>query len=61
MGFVNGFPLNKIKEIKNPENAFHTIFDILDKFVNYGLIHGDFNDFNLMLDLNGKITVIDFP
>lgn len=61
MGFVNGFPLNKIKEIKNPENAFNTILDILEKFVNHGLIHGDFNDFNLMIDLEGKITVIDFP
>ena len=26
-----------------------------------GLIHGDFNEFNLMIDDKEKITVIDLP
>jgi RIO kinase 2 len=26
-----------------------------------GLIHGDFNEFNLMLSPSGHVTVIDFP
>lgn len=33
----------------------------MDWFVNNGLIHGDFNEFNLLIDSDGKITVIDFP
>ena len=32
------------------------------KFAKHGLIYGDYNEFNLMVDDNGtKITVIDFP
>lgn len=25
------------------------------------MIHGDFNEFNLMIDANERITMIDFP
>lgn len=32
------------------------------KFAKHGLIHGDYNEFNLMVNEDGtKITVIDFP
>jgi RIO kinase 2 len=34
----------------------------LVKFAKYGLIHGDYNEFNLMVNQEGtKLTVIDFP
>lgn len=31
------------------------------KFAEYGLIHGDLNEFNLLINDVGKLTVIDFP
>ena len=32
------------------------------RFAKHGLIHGDFNEFNLMVNDDGtKVTVIDFP
>ena len=31
------------------------------KFAEYGLIHGDFNEFNILISEEGKLTVIDFP
>merc|ERR1712100_81094 len=34
---------------------------LLVRLVSAGLIHGDFNEFNLMIDENEKITMIDFP
>jgi RIO-like serine/threonine protein kinase len=35
---------------------------MLVKFAQNGLIHGDYNEFNLMVDSTGtKLTVIDFP
>ena len=39
------------------------IFKLLVRFASCGLIHGDYNEFNLMIDLSNlrKITVIDFP
>ena len=35
--------------------------DMLVKFASYGLIHGDFNEFNLMVDEEMKLYAIDFP
>lgn len=31
------------------------------KLADHGLIHCDFNEFNLMIDQNERVTVIDFP
>jgi len=30
-------------------------------FAEHGLVHGDFNEFNLMCNDDEEITVIDFP
>lgn len=35
--------------------------DIIKRLAEFGLIHSDFNEFNLMIDENKKITMIDFP
>ena len=35
--------------------------ELIVKLANHGLIHGDFNEFNLMLDVNDSITMYDFP
>ena len=34
---------------------------LIVKLADHGLIHGDFNEFNLMLDSNDHITMYDFP
>lgn len=45
------------------EKLLDEIFNVLLRFAACGLIHGDFNEFNLLVDLKNvkKITVIDFP
>lgn len=35
--------------------------NLILKLANHGLIHGDFNEFNLMVDKNDHVTMIDFP
>lgn len=35
--------------------------NLIIKLANHGLIHGDFNEFNLMLDADDNVTMIDFP
>ena len=35
--------------------------DLIIKLAEYGLVHGDFNEFNLMIDDEEKVTMIDFP
>ena len=45
------------------ETLLNQIFKVLLRFAACGLIHGDFNEFNILIDLNDikKVTVIDFP
>jgi len=35
--------------------------ELIIKLATYGLVHGDFNEFNLMIDDDENITMIDFP
>ena len=35
--------------------------ELIVQLGSYGLIHCDFNEFNIMISDTGKITIIDFP
>jgi len=35
--------------------------ELIIQLAEHGLVHGDFNEFNLMIDDDEKITMIDFP
>ena len=63
---------NSFKEIENAQNVYNNCVEILLRFAEvnliikkkkkkHGLIHSDFNEFNIMMNEEGKITVIDFP
>jgi RIO kinase 2 len=41
--------------------CYNMLMDLIERFAQNGLIHSDFNEFNLMIDNNNKIWVIDFP
>ena len=47
--------------IDKPGQVYHDCMALLVKLGQHGLIHGDFNEFNLMLDDDDKVTMIDFP
>uniref|UniRef100_A0A3B0N6N9 Serine/threonine-protein kinase RIO2 n=1 Tax=Theileria annulata TaxID=5874 RepID=A0A3B0N6N9_THEAN len=62
MRFIDGIPLSQVKEMGNPMKVLHILMDLIVKLARLGIIHGDFNEFNLMIDEDGnKVTVIDFP
>lgn len=61
MELINGYPLCQVKEIQDPAALYNEIMELIFKLANHGLIHGDFNEFNLMLDDNDHVTMIDFP
>jgi len=61
MELMNAFPLSQVHEIDDPAQLYSDLMNLIMKFASFGLIHGDFNEFNLMLDDNDKVTVIDFP
>eukprot|EP01121_Diplochlamys_sp_Union-15-3_P001446 TRINITY_DN11252_c0_g1_i1.p1 TRINITY_DN11252_c0_g1~~TRINITY_DN11252_c0_g1_i1.p1 ORF type:complete len:456 (-),score=88.94 TRINITY_DN11252_c0_g1_i1:128-1495(-) len=61
MEIVKGYPLANIKELANPEKVYNKLMNIIVLLAKYGLIHGDFNEFNIMVGEDEEITIIDFP
>ena len=58
---VHGHPLQQITEVDDPEDLYDKLMNLMLKFANHGVIHGDFNEFNIMISDDGSPIVIDFP
>ncbi|CAO2813351.1 unnamed protein product [Amaranthus hypochondriacus] len=61
MSLVQGYPLVQVKQLQNPDIVFETILGLIVRMAEHGLIHCDFNEFNIMIDDDEKLTMIDFP
>ncbi|KAF0972704.1 hypothetical protein FDP41_008953 [Naegleria fowleri] len=62
MEHIKGYPLYQIREMKHPLYVYEQCVDLLVKLAQYGLVHGDFNEFNLLVKPKSeKVVVIDFP
>jgi len=61
MELVRGHPLQQITSVDDPEKLYDRLMNLLLKLANHGVIHGDFNEFNIMVTDEGKPVVIDFP
>ncbi|KAK3097885.1 hypothetical protein FSP39_014153 [Pinctada imbricata] len=61
MELLSGHTFCNVKEIGNPSLAYDDCMNLILRLANCGVIHGDFNEFNLMIDDDGHVTMIDFP
>ncbi|GAB5035607.1 atypical rio rio2 protein kinase [Nannochloropsis oceanica] len=63
MSRVEGFPMFQVKQgnMAEPEKVFPVCIDLIVRMARRGLVHCDFNEFNLMIDEGGRVTLIDFP
>ncbi len=61
MELVKGHPLQQVTKVGNVEELYDELMDLLLKFANHGVIHGDFNEFNIMVKDDGSSVIIDFP
>ena len=61
MSRVDAYPMTHINEMINPKEVYVKLMKLIIKLAENGLIHGDFNEFNLMIDDKETITMIDFP
>ncbi|NWY53581.1 RIOK2 kinase, partial [Chionis minor] len=61
MELIDGYPLCQVHHIEDPASVYSELMDLIVKLANHGLIHGDFNEFNLILDNDDHVTMIDFP
>ncbi|KAG8348964.1 putative Rio2 N terminal RIO1 family Phosphotransferase enzyme family [Trypanosoma vivax] len=61
MELVPGTTLNNITELGDAMLVYRRCLDLMVKLAESGLIHGDFNEFNLMVTEDMRVVVIDFP
>lgn len=63
MSRIRGFPMAQIKtgNMVAADEYFSIAVAILKRLGEYGLVHCDFNEFNLMITDEGTVVLIDFP
>jgi RIO kinase 2 len=61
MEFIDAFPLRMIEVVLDPEKLYDDLMSLLVRLAEAGLIHGDFNEFNILVYESGKPMLIDFP
>ncbi|KAI0788579.1 RIO1-domain-containing protein [Abortiporus biennis] len=62
MEFIDAYPLRQVSEVPSPGALYSKLMDLIVRFAHSGLIHGDFNEFNILIRREtGEPVVIDFP
>ncbi|TBU48165.1 RIO1-domain-containing protein [Dichomitus squalens] len=62
MEFIDAYPLRQIADVPSPGALYSKLMDMIVRFARAGLIHGDFNEFNILIRrASGEPVVIDFP
>ena len=52
---------SQVHDIPDVEKLYDDLMNLIIKFGNHGVIHGDFNEFNIMLMEDCEPIIIDFP
>lgn len=52
---------SRLYDVENVENLYDDLMNLIVRFAQHGVIHGDFNEFNIMINNEEKPVVIDFP
>ena len=58
---IQGHPLQNVSEVTDAADLYDKLMNLILKFANHGVIHGDFNEFNIMVTDEGEPIIIDFP
>ncbi|CAH2087674.1 unnamed protein product [Euphydryas editha] len=61
MELVSGGPLTHVTAVDDVEGLYDELMSLIVRLGNCGVIHGDFNEFNIMIDNDGHPIIIDFP
>jgi RIO kinase 2 len=62
MELIDAFPLRQIGTIPDPPALYAKLMELILRFASVGLIHGDFNEFNILVhEDTQEPVVIDFP
>ena len=49
MELIDAFPLRQITEVPDPPGLYAELMEMILRLASFGLIHGDFNEFNILI------------
>lgn len=61
MELIDGFPMTQVSEVVDIDQLYDDLMNLIVRLGNCGVIHGDFNEFNIMVREDAKPIIIDFP
>ncbi|EGX53457.1 Serine kinase [Orbilia oligospora] len=62
MELIDSYPLRQVTSIADPPKLYADLMALILRFASQGLIHGDFNEFNILVnEETQQPVVIDFP
>lgn len=61
MELCSGVPLTQVSELGDPVAVAQGLLKFAVRLAQHGLVHCDLNEFNVMIDDEENVTVIDFP
>ncbi|KEY74235.1 hypothetical protein S7711_00393 [Stachybotrys chartarum IBT 7711] len=73
MTLIDAFPLRQISVVPDPASLYAQLISLILRLAKHGLIHGDYNEFNILVKENKTVTedgeetitlepiIIDFP
>lgn len=50
MSLIDAFPMRQISSVPDPASLYAELIAMILKLAQYGLIHGDFNEFNILIE-----------
>ncbi|CAG8569392.1 16834_t:CDS:10, partial [Dentiscutata erythropus] len=61
MELIDAYPLRQITDVQDSGQLYSELMNLIVRLAQHGLIHGDFNEFNILVKENGNPVLIDFP
>jgi RIO kinase 2 len=57
MSLIDAFPMRQISSVPDPAFLYAELISIILRLAQYGLIHGDFNEFNILIKEKSKTEI----
>jgi len=61
MSMIDATCMYNIRDMPRPQSVLEKLFRLLIRLGRAGIVHGDFNEFNLLIGKDLAVTLIDFP
>ncbi|CZR63226.1 probable RIO2 protein [Phialocephala subalpina] len=58
MSLIDAFPMRQISSVPDPASLYSELISMILRLAQYGLIHGDFNEFNILVKEEPKKEIV---